>query len=41
MLVVKHKGKGGELSHFRPIACLRVPLMRKLFTAGMLVDTIL
>ena len=41
MLVVKHKGKGGELSHFRPIACLCVPLMRKLFTAGMLVDTIL
>ena len=41
MLIVKHKGKGSELSHFRPIPCLRVPLMRKLFTAGMLVDTII
>ena len=41
VLVVKHKGKEGELSHFRPITCLRVPLMWKLFTAGMLVDTIL
>ena len=42
VLVVKDKGKGGELSHFRPITYLLcVPLMRKLFTAGMLVDTIL
>ena len=40
-MVVKHKGKGGELSHFRPIAYLSVLLMWKLFTAGMLVDTIL
>ena len=41
MLVVKHKGKAGELSHCRPITCLCIPLMRKLFTAGMLVDTII
>ena len=37
----KAQRKGGELSHFRPITCLLVQLMRKLFTAGMLVDTII
>ena len=33
VLVVKVKGKGGDVSNFRPITCL--PLMWKLFT-GML-----
>ena len=39
MLVVKDKGKGGEVSNFGPIPCLHVPLMWKLF-AGVLANTI-
>ena len=33
VLVVKDKGKGGEVPNFAPITCLHVPLMWKLFTA--------